>query len=185
MDHAGFSTYDSIYRAKEIFGAKKIIIVTQKYHLYRALYIANELGIIGNYNLFFSLFIVSYKISNSEIIDELLKKADIRKEIENKLKQKSIIIKLHQFIIKISCVLKFLEANAPYFYKSKQIQSYIYTKMNFRKNFAFTKISYSFEISCKFSLKTYDMIKTFLAMKKFGKRKKQHTFFLYLFSYIH
>lgn len=45
MDHAGFSTYDSIYRAKNIFGAKKVIIVTQKYHLYRALYIANELGL--------------------------------------------------------------------------------------------------------------------------------------------
>ena len=45
MDHAGFSTYESIYRAKEIFGAKKVVIVTQKYHLYRALYIANELGI--------------------------------------------------------------------------------------------------------------------------------------------
>jgi len=45
MDHAGFSTYDSIYRAKEIFGAKKIIIVTQEYHLYRSLYIANALGL--------------------------------------------------------------------------------------------------------------------------------------------
>ncbi len=45
MDHAGFSTYESIYRAKEIFEAKKIIIVTQKYHLYRALYIANSLGL--------------------------------------------------------------------------------------------------------------------------------------------
>ena len=45
MDHAGFSTYESIYRAKEIFGAKKIVIVTQKYHLYRALYIAKALGI--------------------------------------------------------------------------------------------------------------------------------------------
>ena len=45
MDHAGFSTYESIYRAKEIFGAKKVIIVTQKYHLYRALYISNQLGI--------------------------------------------------------------------------------------------------------------------------------------------
>lgn len=45
MDHAGFSSYDSIYRAKEIFGTKKIIIVTQKYHLYRALYIAEKLGI--------------------------------------------------------------------------------------------------------------------------------------------
>jgi len=40
MDHAGFSTYESIYRAKEIFKAKKLIIVTQKYHLYRAIYIA-------------------------------------------------------------------------------------------------------------------------------------------------
>lgn len=45
MDHAGFSTYESIYRAKEIFEAKKIIIVTQSYHLYKALYIANSLGI--------------------------------------------------------------------------------------------------------------------------------------------
>ena len=45
MDHAGFSSYESIYRAKEIFGAKKIVIVTQKYHLYRALYIANRLEI--------------------------------------------------------------------------------------------------------------------------------------------
>ena len=45
MDHAGFSTYESLYRAKEVFCAKKIIIVTQKYHLYRALYIAQALGL--------------------------------------------------------------------------------------------------------------------------------------------
>lgn len=45
MDHAGFSTYDSVYRAKEIFKAQKIIIVTQKYHLHRALYVAGKLGI--------------------------------------------------------------------------------------------------------------------------------------------
>ena len=45
MDHAGFSTYESIYRAKEIFGADKIVIVTQKYHLHRALYIAKKLGV--------------------------------------------------------------------------------------------------------------------------------------------
>lgn len=44
MDHAGFSTYESMYRAKEIFCAKKIIIVTQGYHLYRAIYIAEQLG---------------------------------------------------------------------------------------------------------------------------------------------
>ena len=45
MDHAGFSTYESIYRARDIFQAKKIIIVTQEYHLHRALYIATALGI--------------------------------------------------------------------------------------------------------------------------------------------
>lgn len=42
MDHAGFSTYETIYRAKEIFEAKKVIIVTQEYHLYRTLYIADQ-----------------------------------------------------------------------------------------------------------------------------------------------
>ena len=45
MDHAGFSSYESVYRAKEIFGANKIVIVTQKYHLYRSLYIANQLEV--------------------------------------------------------------------------------------------------------------------------------------------
>lgn len=45
MDHAGFSSYDSLYRAKEIFKADKVVIVTQKYHLYRALYIAKQLGV--------------------------------------------------------------------------------------------------------------------------------------------
>lgn len=45
MDHAGFSTYESIYRARDIFQAKKIIIITQDYHLYRALYISKELGL--------------------------------------------------------------------------------------------------------------------------------------------
>lgn len=45
LDHAGFSTYDSIYRAKYIFGIKKMIIITQEYHMYRALYLANKLDI--------------------------------------------------------------------------------------------------------------------------------------------
>lgn len=45
MDHAGFSTYDSIYRAKAIFEAKNVIIVTQKYHLYRSIYISKKLGL--------------------------------------------------------------------------------------------------------------------------------------------
>lgn len=45
MDHAGFSTYESIYRAKHIFKVKSAIIVTQDYHLKRAVYIARAMGI--------------------------------------------------------------------------------------------------------------------------------------------
>ena len=45
LDHAGFSTYESMYRAKEIFGVQNMIVVTQRYHMYRALYIAEKMGI--------------------------------------------------------------------------------------------------------------------------------------------
>ncbi len=45
MDHAGFSTYESLYRARDIFCAEKIIIISQEYHLHRALYIAEYLGL--------------------------------------------------------------------------------------------------------------------------------------------
>ena len=38
LDHAGFSTYESVYRARYIFEIKSMVVVTQKYHLYRALY---------------------------------------------------------------------------------------------------------------------------------------------------
>lgn len=45
MDHAGFSTYESMYRARDVFGAKRVVIVSQEYHLYRALYVAQRLGL--------------------------------------------------------------------------------------------------------------------------------------------
>lgn len=45
LDHAGYSTFESLFRAKEKFGAKRIIIITQEYHLHRALHIARELGV--------------------------------------------------------------------------------------------------------------------------------------------
>ncbi len=45
MDHAGLSTYDSIYRASKVFKTNRFVIVTQKYHLYRAIYIAKALNI--------------------------------------------------------------------------------------------------------------------------------------------
>ena len=43
-DYAGFNTYDSIYRAGYIFKVQSIIICTQRFHIYRALYIAKRLG---------------------------------------------------------------------------------------------------------------------------------------------
>lgn len=45
MDHAGFSTYDTIYRAKEIFLCDKVLIITQKFHIFRSLYIAKKLDL--------------------------------------------------------------------------------------------------------------------------------------------
>ena len=44
MDHAGFSTYESMYRARDIFQVRQMIVVTQEYHLYRALYDGNQMG---------------------------------------------------------------------------------------------------------------------------------------------
>lgn len=45
MDHAGFSTYESMRRAKEVFGCSRIVVITQEYHLYRSLYDSRILGI--------------------------------------------------------------------------------------------------------------------------------------------
>ena len=45
MDHAGFSTYESMYRARDVFCAAKVLIVSQDYHLYRAVYDARALGL--------------------------------------------------------------------------------------------------------------------------------------------
>jgi len=45
MDHAGFSTYESMYRARDVFQVRSVVIVTQEYHLYRALYVAEQLGL--------------------------------------------------------------------------------------------------------------------------------------------
>jgi len=45
MDHAGFDTYDSMYRARDVFGVKRALVVTQRFHLARAVYTARALGI--------------------------------------------------------------------------------------------------------------------------------------------
>lgn len=45
MDHAGFSTYESIVRAKKVFGAEKMVVVTQKFHMARTLYLCRHFDI--------------------------------------------------------------------------------------------------------------------------------------------
>ena len=45
MDHGGLSTYDTMYRAANVFDVKKAVIVTQKYHMYRSIYVAKSFGI--------------------------------------------------------------------------------------------------------------------------------------------
>jgi SanA protein len=45
LDHAGFDTYSSMYRARSVFGVSSLIIVTQDFHLPRAVFIARSLGL--------------------------------------------------------------------------------------------------------------------------------------------
>ncbi|MGZ3420816.1 MAG: SanA/YdcF family protein [Polyangiales bacterium] len=45
LDHAGFDTYSSIVRAREVFGVTHAIVVTQRFHLSRALWVARSVGI--------------------------------------------------------------------------------------------------------------------------------------------
>jgi vancomycin permeability regulator SanA len=44
LDGEGFSTIETVRRAKDVFGVEKCVLVTQKYHLYRAIYSAEKLG---------------------------------------------------------------------------------------------------------------------------------------------
>ena len=43
-DHSGFNTFDSMWRAKNVFGVERIVVVTQTYHEYRALFNAQGVG---------------------------------------------------------------------------------------------------------------------------------------------
>jgi len=45
LDYAGFDTYDSCYRARNIFGVRRTVVVTQEFHLARAIYLCRALGI--------------------------------------------------------------------------------------------------------------------------------------------
>ncbi|NLG37049.1 MAG: DUF218 domain-containing protein [Clostridiales bacterium] len=45
MDHAGFDTWNTMIRARDIFCVERCVIATNKYHLFRAVYLARRLGI--------------------------------------------------------------------------------------------------------------------------------------------
>ena len=45
MDHAGFSTYESMYRGRDVFLIKDVVVVSQEFHIARAVYIARKLGL--------------------------------------------------------------------------------------------------------------------------------------------
>jgi SanA protein len=45
LDHAGFDTYSSMYRARDVFGVTSLTVVSQPFHLPRAVYIARSLGL--------------------------------------------------------------------------------------------------------------------------------------------
>lgn len=68
LDHAGFDTYDSVYRAREIFKVSSLVISTQKFHLSRAVYIAKGLdlevsGISANRRVY--IFSTDYNLRES------------------------------------------------------------------------------------------------------------------------
>lgn len=76
MDHAGFSTYESMYRAKAIFHCEKIIVVTQNYHLYRAITNARAMGmeasgISANYRNFRDQWYFSLRESVARVKDTI------------------------------------------------------------------------------------------------------------------
>jgi SanA protein len=48
LDHAGFDTYSSMYRARDVFGVTSVLVATQSFHLPRAIYIARKLGLEAN-----------------------------------------------------------------------------------------------------------------------------------------
>ena len=48
LDYAGFDTYDSCYRAHAIFGVESAVVVTQRYHLPRAVYLCRSVGIAAD-----------------------------------------------------------------------------------------------------------------------------------------
>jgi len=71
MDFAGLSTFESVKRAKEVFGKNEITIVSQGFHCYRALYIANQSGIKARALTADNNQVLSNKLAMREILARL------------------------------------------------------------------------------------------------------------------
>lgn len=79
LDYAGFDTYDSLYRARDIFGNEELVIFTQWFHLHRAIYIAKRLwlNVVG-----VTTDINKYLHSNRNSIREIFARVKAFLEVE-------------------------------------------------------------------------------------------------------
>lgn len=94
LDYAGFRTLDSVVRAKEIFFQDDIIIISQKFHLQRAIFIAglNNINAVG-YSAKDPPFMISIKVFFREIISRIILLWDILIQKEPKFYGEKIEIK--------------------------------------------------------------------------------------------
>ncbi len=78
LDYAGLRTLDSIVRCEQIFGQTSFIIITQEFHLYRALFIANYYG-LNSYGFFLksSQLSVPIKVRIRELVARVLAVLDL------------------------------------------------------------------------------------------------------------
>ncbi len=71
LDFAGFSTYESCYRARAIFGVQRAILVTQQFHLPRAVYTCDKLGVeavgfgVRDWGAYRESLVITYTIRDS------------------------------------------------------------------------------------------------------------------------
>ena len=68
LDHAGFNTYDTCYRARTIFGVRRAVLITQEFHLQRAIYTCRGVGIdavgygTGDWGIYSVPMMVQYSV---------------------------------------------------------------------------------------------------------------------------
>jgi len=79
LDYAGFDTYDSLYRARDIFNIQELVIFTQGFHLHRAIYIAKRLDMQV---VWVTTDLNKYRNSNRNSIREIFARVKAFLEVE-------------------------------------------------------------------------------------------------------